>query len=568
VKRIRLRSGLTTLALVIVAGVAWFYFAPTKIGGSSRYVVTNGVSMEPRFHTGDLAIVRPVSNYRVGEIVAYWSTLLHTVVLHRIIAKDGNTYEFKGDNNHFIDPVRPTRSELLGKLWLHVPRAGRVLEMLHTKVAAGLLCAVVGLLTLFGVKENRRRRRRRRKGAAGSGRRGIPIVNSPRDQRPFNFGALLTASAVAAAAFLVLGLIAFSRPASRPVPVSIPYSQQVHFGYSAHVHPGLIYPDGSVATGDPIFLTLVRDVAVSIDYSISADAPLAVTGTEKILLTLNGPSGWSRSLVLVPPTRFTGPHTRTEVNLDVPQLQSLLAKVGQLTGGAGVGSYTISVVPQVHVKGTVAGHPVNTNFAPTLSFGLTPTQLVSDGVSAGASSAGAGFTPAAAPKVGYSQAKSGAVIGTPGSASTTLTVLGASPTISVLRWLALIGLLLSVPLTVYGFLRKRGERFEESVQIQAQYGHLIVPVLAGEDLGWPPVDVPNIKALVRLAESGQRLILHNRSGDVDTYMVNDEGTVYRYQVKASKIVWGEWTDDPVPVEVAASGPQAGTNVAPGAANAA
>ena len=137
-------------------------------------------------------------------------------------------------------------------------------------------------------------------------------------------------------------------------------------------------------------------------------------------------------------------------------------------------------------------------------------------------------------------------MGAPGSAPTSLTVLGISPTISLLRWLALIGLLLSVPIAVYAFLRKRGEAFEESVQIQAQYGHLIVPIVAGEDLGWPPVDVANIKALVRLAESGQRLILHNRSGDVDTYMVNDEGTVYRYQVRASKVVWGEWTDAPVP----------------------
>ena len=68
-----------------------------------------------RFHTGDLAIVRPAANYRVGEIVAYWSTLLHTVVLHRIIARHGDLYVFKGDNNHFIDPRDPTRSELLGK---------------------------------------------------------------------------------------------------------------------------------------------------------------------------------------------------------------------------------------------------------------------------------------------------------------------------------------------------------------------------------------------------------------------------------------------------------------------
>ena len=105
------------------------------------------------------------------------------------------------------------------------------------------------------------------------------------------------------------------------------------------------------------------------------------------------------------------------------------------------------------------------------------------------------------------------------------------------------------------------------MRIQAQYGHRIVPIVAGEDLGWPPVDVPHIKALVRLAESGQRLILHSRSGDVDTYMVNDEGTVYRYRVEASKIVWGEWTDAPVPAQDAATIAQNAVN-AQDAANAA
>lgn len=558
------------LALVIVAGVAWFYFAPTNIGGSTRYVVTSGVSMEPRFHTGDLAVVRPAANYRVGEIVAYRSTLLHTVVLHRIIARDGNRYVFKGDNNHFIDPVRPTRSELLGKLWLHVPRAGRVLEMLHTPVAAALLCAVVGLLTLFGVKDSRRRRRRRRKGAAGSGRPGIPVVNSPRDHRPFNFGALLAASAAAAVVFVLVGLIAFTRPASRPVPASTPYTQQVRFGYSAHVHPGLIYPNGTLTTGDPIFLSLVHDVSISIDYRLTAGAPSTVTGTEEVLLQLSGPGGWSRNLVLTPPTRFRTTHTSTEVTLDVPQVQRLLGKVEQLTGGGNLVTFGIAVVPRVHINGTVAGHPIKATFAPALGFGLTPTQLVADGVSAsGPSAAGAApTTTAGAPKVGYSQSTTGAVMAVPGSAPTTLTMLGVSPTISLLRWLALIGLLASVAVALYAFLRKRGEPFEESVQIQTKYGHLIVPIVAGEDLGWPPVDVPNIKALARLAESGQRLILHNRSGDVDTYMVNDEGTVYRYQVKASKIVWGEWTDAPIEAPVGAGAPQTGAEAAPGAANAA
>jgi hypothetical protein len=105
--------------------------------------------------------------------------------------------------------------------------------------------------------------------------------------------------------------------------------------------------------------------------------------------------------------------------------------------------------------------------------------------------------------------------------------------------------------TVFFYLRKRSEPFEETYRIQSQYGHMIVPIIGGEDLGWPPVDVPNIKALVMLAESGQRLILHNRKDNVDTYMVNEEGTVYRYQVKPSKVVWGDWSDKATPVKAAA-----------------
>ena len=94
-----------TLLLFLVLG--WVYLAPTDIGGSTTYVVTHGISMEPGFHTGDLAVLRSAKVYRVGEIVAYHNTAWHMVVMHRIIAREGNRYVFKGDNNTFIDPSRP-----------------------------------------------------------------------------------------------------------------------------------------------------------------------------------------------------------------------------------------------------------------------------------------------------------------------------------------------------------------------------------------------------------------------------------------------------------------------------
>jgi signal peptidase I len=549
VKRPRLRSILSTTAFLIVVAIVWWYFAPTTIGGATRYVITGGTSMEPRFHTGDLALVRPASQYKVGEIVAYWSTLLHTVVLHRIHAIDGNSYVFKGDNNRFLDPARPTRAELLGKLWLHIPGGGRWLDALHSPVVAAVVCGLLATALLFGFGEQRRRKRRRQ-GAPRSVLPGTKSVNTSLDQRLgkyLNLAALLPAAGIAALVFLVVGLVAFTRPASRMTVAATDYTQRVSFGYSARTMPGPVYATGEVRTGDPIFLTLVHQLGVHVNYQFVSAAPNNLIGTEKIILRLTGQSGWSHRVVLTPATRFTGDSTQAVVTLDIRRIQSLLGRVSSLTGMLG-SDYTISVVPELHITGTVGGHPLNTSFSPTLNFGFGGVQLLAQGVSGTASSAG---PPSAGTAPGALSATRGGAFGTPGTAPTTITVIGISPEVSLLRWVSILGLLLSAACAALLYLRKRGEPFDEGVRIQSQYGHLIVPVVAGEDLGWPPVDVPNIKALVRLAESGQRLILHSRAAGVDTYMVNDEGTVYRYQVRPSKVIWGEWSDTAAPVKAAA-----------------
>ena len=67
----------------------------------------------------------------------------------------------------------------------------------------------------------------------------------------------------------------------------------------------------------------------------------------------------------------------------------------------------------------------------------------------------------------------------------------------------------------------------ENVQ---RYRHLIVPIAApAYDPARPPIDVTSIGALAQLAERSERLILHHQADGVDTYLVDDEGTLYRYQ---------------------------------------
>src|SRR6185437_3603568 len=115
--------------------------------------------------------------------------------------------------------------------------------------------------------------------------------------------------------------------------------------------------------------------------------------------------------------------------------------------------------------------------------------------------------------------------------------------------LALGGLVLSGALSaLLGVLLRRNKAFDEAARIRSRYGHLLVPIVIGEDLGWPPVDVTSFKALARLAESAGQLILHHQADAVDTYLVNDSGTVYRYQIKLPLVTWGEWTETTVAVE--------------------
>src|SRR3954453_16606422 len=122
---------LSTLALgAYVLAAIWLFLAPPAVGGQTTYVVTSGISMEPSFHTGDLALVRKQDGYAVGDVVAYRSPTLGEVVLHRIHSGDDDGFRTQGDNNSWLDPDTVTDDEILGRLWVHVPKAG---DFLHAR---------------------------------------------------------------------------------------------------------------------------------------------------------------------------------------------------------------------------------------------------------------------------------------------------------------------------------------------------------------------------------------------------------------------------------------------------
>ena len=137
---------------------------PQQLGGRMSYVITNGSSMLPNYHAGDLVIVRREPTYHVGEVAAFHNQQIHVIVLHRIVAIRGDRYVFKGDNNAFVTMYEPTKSQIVGAEWLHAAGAGRIILDLRTPVIAAFLLGALWLFSFWPASRSRRMRRRHRHG--------------------------------------------------------------------------------------------------------------------------------------------------------------------------------------------------------------------------------------------------------------------------------------------------------------------------------------------------------------------------------------------------------------------
>ncbi len=496
----------------------WFYLAPVQVGGSTTYVVTHGTSMEPRFHTGDLAIVRSQSNYRVGEVVAYDSHQLHTIVLHRIVGREGDRYLFKGDNNNFVDPEHPVASQLIGALWIHIPGVGLRLQSIRSPLVMGILL-FVGVLLLTGGAFSRTQGRRRRQRRAGEGA-ATPMF------------AVVAIGALLAIPFLVLALLAFTRSPTKLYPYTVPYQQSGRLSYSAQAPAGPTYPGGQAVTGDPLFAHVLNAVDFSFAYRLHAAGRRSLRGSASLEATVVSTDGWHTALALAPPARFHGSRALVTGTLDLTSLLALVHSVETATKATG--SYTLTLVPHVSVAGRVNGLPVHTTFAPKIQFELSPIEAQPVLAAGGVATAGEHSTESL-----FVPSVSGSATGTR-SEPASLSLGVARVSVASVRRIALYGIAFVVlaVLAALVCLRLalapgRSQARDESASIRARYGRMIVPVARVWQLpGVPVIDVEDMEALAQIAEHYDRSILHESAEDGEAFWVTDESGQFRYAIGA------------------------------------
>jgi signal peptidase len=147
------RWHLATVACLALVALWALTLRPAAFGGPAEFVTVAGHSMEPALHTGDLVVTRHADRYARGDVIAY--PVPHgepgagLLVIHRIVGGNGRTgYVTRGDNRDAADVWRPRAHEFRGRLWVHVPGAGRTLGVFRAPLPAAMVAAALTVILL------------------------------------------------------------------------------------------------------------------------------------------------------------------------------------------------------------------------------------------------------------------------------------------------------------------------------------------------------------------------------------------------------------------------------------
>lgn len=115
------------------------------ITGNIKVLSVLSGSMESTIHTGSVIVIKPINDYKVGDIVTFGkNTKTDIPITHRILEsriQDGQMiYKTKGDANNSPDGREITKDEIIGKSLFSVPYFGYLVDFVKKPI--GLMIAI------------------------------------------------------------------------------------------------------------------------------------------------------------------------------------------------------------------------------------------------------------------------------------------------------------------------------------------------------------------------------------------------------------------------------------------
>jgi hypothetical protein len=139
---------------------------------------------------------------------------------------------------------------------------------------------------------------------------------------------------VVAGALAVLSLAgyAWTQPTDSDRVQMRPFIVEYAFDYSAQLPPNVVYESRELRFGDPVFLSVIDGIDVSVDWSVPR-GDVAVSGGRMAVTTLlRSEAGWTRVIERVPEVAVDGLAATSSVRIDFPAAIELARTVDEAVG--------------------------------------------------------------------------------------------------------------------------------------------------------------------------------------------------------------------------------------------
>ena len=151
----KILKGIYYLVFSVIIFVALILvISALPIAGNIKTLTVLSGSMEPAIHTGSVVVIKPVSNYEVGDVVTFSLNSNQIPTTHRIteirVASGEMVYKTKGDANNSEDSREVFQKEVSGKVYFSIPYLGYLVDFVQKPFGLMLVVVIFSLIVISG----------------------------------------------------------------------------------------------------------------------------------------------------------------------------------------------------------------------------------------------------------------------------------------------------------------------------------------------------------------------------------------------------------------------------------
>ena len=141
------------IAFIVLIAVLLIVSIPPITGNFKVMTVISG-SMEPAIKTGSVVVVKPVSDYNIGDVITFGPySKTKAPTSHRIfdikVVNGQPVYITKGDVNNAPDTREIKKSDILGKVLFSAPYLGYAVDFAKKPLGFALIIIVPAAVIIF-----------------------------------------------------------------------------------------------------------------------------------------------------------------------------------------------------------------------------------------------------------------------------------------------------------------------------------------------------------------------------------------------------------------------------------